>query len=260
MEDPVHGNPFAVGRETPESFTQSSLDLFIREMDDADIEHAVIMGQRGAEVWGNASNEDIAQIIADHPGRFTGFGGVDPNGDALNDAKHAVETLGLSGIALVPGWSDPPVVDDAPELSSLYEWCADSGVPVAVTSSHFIGPDMMHAHPVHLQRVALQFPELTLIIAHGGWPWTTAACSLAMRCTNVYLMPDFYMYLPHTPGARDYVDAANSYLQHRMLYSSCYPSNSLRQALAHFDALPLTPSAKEHVLYRNGRRLLDELS
>lgn len=260
VEDPVHGNPFVVDRETPPSFTQSSIELFIGEMDDAGVDHGVIMGQRGAEKWGNASNDDIAQIVADYPGRFTGFAGIDPNGDVVADARHAVETLGLSGIALVPGWGDPPVLDDAPQLAGLYEWCAAESVPVSVTASHFIGPDMLHAHPVHLQRVALQFPELTLIVAHGGWPWTTAAVALAMRCMNVYLMPDFYMYLPNMPGARDYVDAANGFLKHRMLYSSCYPSNSLRKALAHFRALPLSEDAMEHLLFHNAQRLLSGLS
>ena len=160
----------------------------------------------------------------------------------------------------MPGWGDPPVVDDAPQLMGLYEWCAANRIPVSVTASHFIGPDMLHAHPVHLQRVALQFPALTLIVAHGGWPWTTAACSLAMRCTNVYLMPDFYLHLPNMPGARDYVDAANGFLKHRMLYSSCYPSNSLSRSLAHFRALALTDDAQEHLLFHNARRLLDGLS
>jgi predicted TIM-barrel fold metal-dependent hydrolase len=260
MEDPVHGNPFVVGRETPPSFDASSLALFVGEMEESDVGHAVIMGQRGAERWGNASNEDIAQIIAEYPGRFTGFGGIDPNGDVLADAKYAIEVLGLSGIALVPGWGDPPVVDDADQLLGLYEWCSLNGVPVSVTASHFIGPDMLHSHPVHLQRVAQQFPALTLIVAHGGWPWTTAACSLAMRCTNVYLMPDFYMYLPNMPGANDYVDAANGFLKHRMLYSSCYPSNSLKQALAHFRALPLSDDALEHLLFKNADRLLSGLA
>ena len=97
-----------------------------------------------------------------------------------------------------------------------------------ITSSHVIGPDMSYAMPEHIQRVALDFPQLTIIVGHACWPWTTQACALAMRCTNVYLMPEFYMHVPHMPGAQDYVDAANSYLSHRMLYSSCYPDPAAR--------------------------------
>ena len=260
VEDPVHGNPFAVGRETPPSFEHSSIELFVDEMREAGVAHGVIMGQRGSSEWGNVSNDDIAEVLARYPGTFTGFAGIDPHGDVLADAEFAVEVLGLAGISLIPGWADPPVKDDADELMGLYAWCAERGVPVSVTASHFIGPDMTHAHPVHLQRVALEFPDLILIVAHGGWPWTTAACALAMRCTNVYLMPDFYMYLPNMPGSGDYVDAANGFLKHRMLYSSCYPSNSLGRALEFSRSLPLSDDAMEHLLFRNAQRLLGSLS
>jgi uncharacterized protein len=261
VEDPVHGNPFAHDRETPPSFEQRSMGLFLEEMDAAGIAHAVIVGQRAAPRWGNAENDDIAEVVGAHPGRFTGFGGVDPAvGNPLGEARHCIEELGLLGISLVTGWSEPSVHDDDFRLMPMYAWCAERGVPVVITSSHFIGPDMMHAHPVHIQRVALAFPDLPIIVGHAGWPWTAAAVSLAMRCTNVYLMPEFYMYLPSMPGARDYVDAANGFLRHRMLYSSCYPSNSLAKALSHFDALPLTDGARECLLRRNAERLLNRAS
>lgn len=258
IDDPVHGNPFAGGRETPPSFTEASIDLFVAEMDDVGLDHAVIVGQRSAEKWGNASNDDIASLVTKYPGRFSGFAGIDANSDnILSEAVRAHDDLGLVGIALVPGWGEPPVADDDPRLMPLYEWCAERAIPVTVTSSHFIGPDMLHAHPVHLQRVALEYPELTLIVGHAGWPWTMAAIALAMRCTNVYLMPEFYMYLPNMPGSRDYVDAANSFLKHRMLFSSCYPSNSLKNALAHFRNLPLSETAQEHMLTHNPARVLE---
>lgn len=261
VDDPVHGNPFAGGRETPPSFTELSLDLFLDEMTDAGIDRSVIVGQRAAEIWGNTSNSDIADLVTSHPTKFVGFGGVDASADdPLADTHDAIEALGLTGIALLPGWGDPPIQDDAEVLMPVYEYCSSNGIPVIVTSSHFIGPDMLHAHPVHLQHVAMSFPDLTLIVGHAGWPWTMAAIALAMRCHNVYLMPEFYMYLPHMPGAQDYVDAANGFLKHRMLYSSCYPSNSLANALSHFRALPLTEDAQEHLLWRNAERLLDSVT
>jgi predicted TIM-barrel fold metal-dependent hydrolase len=233
----------------------------MEELESSGVERAVIVGQRGADRWGNVDNADIAALVAAYPSKFVGFAGIDAmDASPVERAEVAIEDQGLSGLALIPGWADPPVKDDAERLDDLYAWCQRRSVPVIITSSHFIGPDMLHAHPVHLQRVALKYPDLTMIIGHAAWPWTTAACSLAMRCTNVYLMPEFYMYLPHMPGAKDYVDAANGYLSHRMLFSSCYPSNSISQALAYFDALPLLPRSRELVLHENGDRLLDQLT
>jgi predicted TIM-barrel fold metal-dependent hydrolase len=257
MEDPVTGNPFAVGRITPPSFEQQSIELFVQEMDEAGIDLAVITGQRTGPTGRSASNDDIAELVRRYPGRFAGFGGIHPlEPGALEEVRRCVERLGCHGIAMLPGWSDPPLHDDAEAVYPIYETCGDLGVPVVITSSHYIGPDMTYSLPIHIQKVAFDFPELTIIIGHAAWPWTLQVCAVAMRCSNVYLMPEFYMYIPDMPGAEDYVKAANSYLSYRMLYSSCYPSRSLGQALTEFKALPLKPEAQANMLGRNGARLL----
>jgi predicted TIM-barrel fold metal-dependent hydrolase len=257
IEDPVTGNPFAIGRLTPPSFEHHSIEFFVQEMDQAGIDVAVIIGQRTGRRGHSANNDDIAQLVQLYPGRFYGFAGVDPlEPGAPDEVQRCVETLGCRGIALTPGWSDPSLYDDDPLVYPIYDICRRLGVPVVITSSHYIGADMTYSWPIHIQRVALDFPELTIIIGHACWPWTTQACAVAMRCVNVYLMPEFYMYIPDMPGAEDYVKAANSYLSYRMLYSSCYPGRALGQALSEFRALPLKPEAQANLLWRNGARLL----
>jgi predicted TIM-barrel fold metal-dependent hydrolase len=250
-------NAFSIGRRPSAAYVERSLELFVDEMDEAGIDLSVIMGQHAGPTWGSVENADIGEAISRYPGRFAGFAGIDPQEPgATEEIRRGVESLGCSGIAILPGWSDPPLRDDDPEVYPLYETAAELGIPVMITSSHVIGPDMSYAMPEHIQRVALDFPHLTIIVGHACWPWTTQACALAMRCTNVYLMPDFYMHVPHMPGAQDYVDAANSYLSHRMLYSSCYPTRPLGQALDDFRALPIARESREQLLRRNGARLL----
>lgn len=255
-DDPDTRQPFGDDRAPNPSREQRSMELFLREMDDAGVDHAVIVGQRSSKRWGLVSNDDIAELVAAHPGRFSGFAGIDPaDPTALDELDRSLE-VGLRGVALLPGWNDDPIADDDVRVWPVYERCAARGVPVIVTASHYIGRDMEAAHPVRLQHVVEAFPELTLIVGHGSWPWTTAATALAMRYPNVYLMPEFYMYTPGMPGARDYVDAANTFLTTRTLYSSCYPSRALGEAADLFRALPLTDEAREHAMSLNGRRLL----
>ena len=255
--DPVAGNPFGKGLWPMRSFDDRSIELFLEEMDRGDIGVAVVMGQRTGKRGGSADNEDVAELVRRYPQRFVGFGGVDPaDPEAVAETRRCVEELGCRGIAMTPGWSDPPLLDDDRCVYPVYEACSDLGVPVVITSSHYIGNDMMHSLPTHLQRVALDFPSMVLIIGHGCWPWTTQACAMAMRCENVYLMPEIYLHPPDTPGAQDYVRAANSFLSHRMLYSSCYPTLSLEQALTRFRELPIKPEARRGMLWDNGARIL----
>jgi predicted TIM-barrel fold metal-dependent hydrolase len=256
-EDLIAGNPFGKGRWPIPSFEQQSMELFVQEMDQAGIDLAVVMGQRTGERGGNAENDDVAEVVKRYPGRFVGFAGVDPMDAAAVDELHrSIEILGCRGIAITPGWSDPPLYDDDKKVYPIYQACRDLQVPVMITSSHYIGADMTYSMPTHLQNVALDFPDLTIIVGHGCWPWTMQACAMAMRCRNVYLMPEIYMHPPDMPGADNYVRAANSFLSHRMLYSSCYPTLTLQQAMESFRALPIKPVSQENMLGRNGARIL----
>jgi len=255
--DPVKVNAFSIGRRTSAAYVERSVELFVQEMDEAGIDLSVIIGQRAGKTWGSVSNDDIGELVHRYPDRFAGFAGVDPQEPRATDEIHrSIKVLGCRGIAVLPGWSDPPLRDNDRKVYPLYETAAELGIPVMITSSHVIGPDMSYAMPEHIQRVALDFPQLTIVVGHACWPWTTQACALGMRCTNVYLMPEFYMHMPNMPGARDYIDAANSYLSHRMLYSSCYPTRTLGQALDDFRRLPIAPEPQENLLWRNAARLL----
>lgn len=255
--DPVTATPFVLGRKPMPSFDQFSVELFSEEMDRSGVGHAVVMGQSAAAEYGSVDNADIARLVAENPGRFTGFAGIDAaSPDAMIELEAAI-AAGCSGVSLLPGWSREPHHEDAPILTPLLRACAARGLPVVFTSSHYIGPDMSWSEPQYLQRVALAHPDLKVIVGHASWPWTTAACALAMRCSNVYLMPEFYLYLPGMPGARDYIDAANGFLAHRFLYSSCYPSRSLEQALEEFNELPLSSATRKLMLHDNAARVLD---
>jgi len=257
VQDPVTFDPWSIGRRESRSYREHSVELFVAELDEAGVDLAVIMGQRSGPAWGSVSNDDVGELVRRYPDRFAGFAGVDAHDPgATDEIRRSVEELGCRGISILPGWSDPPLHDDDPKVYPLYETALALGVPVMVTSSHWIGPDQSYAMPEYLQRVAFDFPELTIIVGHACWPWTTQACALAMRCTNVYLMPEFYMYYEHMPGAGDYVGAANSFLSHRMLYSSCFPTRSLTEALEAFRRLPIEPESQELLLWRNGARLL----
>jgi hypothetical protein len=257
VEDPVTGNALAVGRERNRSFEDRSLATFYDELDEAEIGHAVIVGQRAAPRWGSVDNDHIAELVKDRPGRFSGVAGIDAGDpDAPAQARDAVQRLGCVGVSVVPGWSEPALRDDSPALLRIYEVCAELGALVVTTSSHYIGPDMDHARPVHIQRAALAFPELTFVVGHACWPWTVQAVALAMRCPNVHLMPEFYWYVPEMAGAGDYVGAANTFLRARTLHSSCYPSRTVGEALALARRLPLHPDSVGPVFGGNADRLL----
>lgn len=254
--DPVTMSGLLLGIEPCESFSQQSMDLFLAEMDEAGIDMSVIMGRHAPASFGVTSNEDVAELVRMHPSRFVGFGGAGgPDIDAVIATVDTIRDLGLRGVAMDNGnWG---CYDDDEKLFPVYRRVEEHGLILSLTSSIFIGSDMSYCMPIHIQRVAKAFPGLKIVVPHGGWPWTTEMCAVAFQCPNVYLAPDFYMYLPCIPGAEQFLRAANSYLSHRLLYSSSYPIRPLGQSLRQFKGLDFSDERiLGQCLGANAKRLL----
>lgn len=254
--DPVTLSGLQMGLEPCESFTRKSMSAFMAEMDEAGIDLAVIMGRKAPPSLGSIANEDVAELVATYPGRFIGFGGLGGTDIAAVLAEvDRIVALGLVGVAMDNGYWG--LYDDDERLFPVYEKVRDRGLILSLTSSMFIGDDMSYCMPVHIQRVARKFPDLTITVPHGGWPWTTQMCAVAFQCPNVYLVPDFYMHLPGIPGATEYLRSANSFLSHRLLYASSYPIRPVGQSVRQFSELEFaSEEIRQRCLGANAARLL----
>ena len=130
-------------------------------------------------------------------------------------------------------------------------------LPVLTVMSCLLGPYMDDCHPELVDHVATDFPELTLVIQHGAWPYTREACGLAYKQKNVYLVPGQYAHYEF-PGSEDYVKAANRQLADQMLFGSVYPNcGPLKEVMQIVDRLGFaSDEIKQKYLGGNARRLL----
>ena len=157
------------------------------------------------------------------------------------------------------GWLRKPLLYDDPIFAPIFEKCQQLGLIASLTSSFMLGPDLTYSDPDAIQHVALKYPSLKIVVPHGCWPHVHKALALAIRCPNVYLMPDCYLYIPNFPLSEEYVIAANTYLKYRILYASSYPVRSLEQALEGWKARAFTDEALKNTLHDNAARLLGEM-
>ena len=127
---------------------------------------------------------------------------------------------------------------------------------VSLTSSIFVGPDITYTDPVHIQHVAVRYPELLIAVDHGCWPNVPGILGIALVCPNIYLYPDFYGYMPDMPFADEFVKAANSYMEYRFMFGSGYPIRSMIQAVEQFQAQPFRNEIRENLMAANAKRLL----
>jgi predicted TIM-barrel fold metal-dependent hydrolase len=197
----------------------------------------------------------VAAIVQEHPGRFIGVGSVDPS-----DRRRAIAQieqagkLGLKGINLEPGAYAQPLYADDRRLYPIYAYCEDNAIPVTIMAGGSAGPDLSYTNPVHVDRVAGDFPSLRIAISHGAWPWVHEILHVAFRRANVYLSPD--QYLCNMPGSEDYVRAANGFLAERFLYASSYPFIGVKRYAEWFRRLPIREEVLPKLMRENAVRFL----
>jgi predicted TIM-barrel fold metal-dependent hydrolase len=248
------------------SIRKRSFDLFKEELDEVGVVHSVIWGR---EVTGrpevSTSTREIAGIIADNPRQFSGFHGVGLPAPGtmrkvVDGVREALAMPGIIGITVDAQTAMPPqpFSDDA-RFYPAFEACDRLGGILALTISrgNEISDNIEYSNPETLDRLAGDFPRMDIIVSHGCWPWATASCGVAFRRPNVYLVPDLYAI--GMPGYLDWVRAANTFLEDRMIFGSAYPRLGVVDMVRGYDALPFANERiRRKVMYENAARLLSK--
>lgn len=234
-------------------------------MDQRRIERMALINYVSKDVLGYTEevNEYSARFASHCPERFIPFGGIDPRAvkDVAAEMDHLLGDLRLMGIKIHPPHQlfHANAYLDQPELAGLatvYEKCIEYGVPVMIHTgtSVFPGARGKFANPMDLDDVVVDFPELKLIIAHGGRPlWMDEAFYILRRSHNAILdvssIPPKKL-LDYFPWLERVAD--------RALFGSDWPGPmvpDVAKNIQDFYALPLPELVKRKVLRDNAQRL-----
>jgi hypothetical protein len=141
----------------------------------------------------------------------------------------------------------------------LYRAAEANGIPVMfhTGTSVFPGARNKYGDPMHVDDVAVDFPRLKILLAHGGRPlWMDTAFFLVRRHRNVYFdisgIPprSLLQYFPRLPE-----------IAHQTLFGTDWPGPGvpdIKQNLDEFRALPLSEEVKETILSRTALAIWPE--
>ena len=118
--------------------------------------------------------------------------------------------------------------------------------------------DKSNTHPIYLDSLAADFPELTIIGAHPSWPWHEEMIAAMLHKTNIYndLSGWSPKYIPES-----LLTEAATRLQDRFLFGSDYPFITPQRWLKDFEPLTyFTPQVREKLLWKNAQKLLAHTS
>ncbi|MEU5269884.1 amidohydrolase family protein [Streptomyces hygroscopicus] len=246
-------------------------EKLLAEMDAAGVDRAVLLAFEVRRVEGfSVPNEFVAELCARHPDRLTGFASVDAGmPGAAGRLRHAVSGLGLRGLKTAPCYLRMSPADR--RWYDVYQTAEDLGIPVLMHTGYTPSrnADPRYFSPLLVERVAKDFPGLTVILAHLGTPWTRQCVDLLARYPRLYAdLSVFGSYQPPATVASALAHARDSGVLDRLMWATDFPFASMTESVARMARLaedpgpwppgsaPLSPREYRLLMGGTARRLL----
>lgn len=253
------------GKEDHWDFLLALMDdpkTLLEIMDQAGVWRVGLVNYPSPDIMGftNTTNDFAARYAQADPTRLLPYGGVHPRftTDPAGDVDRLV-SLGTKLLKIHPNHQAFPAnayTTGLDALAKIYRRCEERGLPVMIHTgtSIFPGARSKWGNPMELDDVAIDFPDLPLVMAHGGRPlYMEEAFFILRRHRNVRLdvsgIPPLKL-LDYFPRLSEIVD--------RVLWGTDWPSpgvKDLRGNIDQFLTLPLSDGQRRAILETNALSL-----
>ena len=235
-----------------ESQRTGNLECFVREMDEAGIALSVVPGRKQL----GTDNGDLFSLPRRYPGRFLIFPYIDPTDgeEALTQIDRYLGEQDIRGVSAEPTFQQKPYAFDDPVAYPMYEKLQCLGLPLFISYSAKLLPIVNPDTVRQLGTVLHDFPELKVVVGHGGWPWHLEVMAMAFNTPNIYVVPD--MYGLTGAGSQDYVKAANTLMKHQMLFGTAYPILNVVDTARFYETCGIKESVLPDFFYNTAANLL----
>jgi predicted TIM-barrel fold metal-dependent hydrolase len=231
------------------------IEAMIEDMDAHGIDMAVVLPVDARSAFRDefVPNTHVADLVRQYPDRIIGFCSVDPSmgQEAIKALEHAVGELGLSGLKLDA--TKQRFNPTERRYYDLYARAEELGLPVTFHTGWSPGFELEYGNPVLYDRIAEDFPELRMNLAHFGWPWAEECMAIAWNRKNVFF--DIAAWRPSyiPPNIVHFINTVN---QDKALFSHDFPVIPTATLLKELEELRLKPDVLEKLTVTNPRRFL----
>src|SRR6516164_5974333 len=208
------------------------------------------------------SNEEVAELAAQNSDVMIAFASIDPAKGRMGarEARRLIRDFGVKGFKFHP--SLQAFYPNDRNAYVLYEAIAEAGLPALFhTGQTGVGAGvrggggihLKYSNPMYVDDVAVDFPDMPIILAHPSFPWQDEALSVATHKPQVYIDLSGWSLKYFPPILVRYI---NSLLKHKMLFGSDWPVIRPDRWLSDFDKLGIKAEVRPLVLKENAMRLL----
>ena len=206
-------------------------------------------------------NEEIAEAAAENPDVLIPFASIDPARGTMGvkEARQLIEGHRVKGFKFHPNLQE--FFPNDRKAYPLYEVIAEARLPVLFHTGHSgIGTGMpggggvrlKYSNPMYVDDVAVDFPEMPIILAHPSFPWQDEALSVCLHKPQVYIDLSGWSPKYFPPQLVQY---ANTLLRDKMLFGSDYPLITPDRWLSDFEKIEIKDEIRPLILKENAAKL-----
>ncbi len=241
---------------------QGCVDRLRREMRRNRVDAALVLTSYKVSA-GRPSTQAVVEATRSHPNLFVvaGLGWEAFRPEDLEPLRPGVEEGRIRGLKIYPGYE--PFHPNDPKLAPAMAFAGRHGLPVMIHSGDTYTPRgrLKYSHPLHVDELAVDYPEVDFVICHIGNPWIRDTMEVVYKNANVYT--DFSGLV-----LGDFEDRFESYMRRQVqemlvygvqpekcLYGTDWPIASMESYLGFMDELRLPPRDRRLMMYENAVRL-----
>jgi uncharacterized protein len=207
-------------------------------------------------------NEEVAELAAENDDVLIPFASIDPwkGKIGVREARRLIRDFGIKGFKFHPTMQGFYPNDRI--AYSLYEAIAEEGcIALFHTGQTGVGSGMpggngmrlKFSNPMYIDDVAVDFPEMPIVMAHPSFPWQDEALAVAQHKPNVYIDLSGWSPKYFPPNLVRY---CNSFLRKKVLFGSDWPMIAPERWLKDFETIEIKENVRPLILKDNAAGLL----
>jgi len=243
------------------AFTVDDLAAYYRERNMAAVTFTIDVASRPPDPAA-ATSEEIAERARENADVIIPFGSVDParGAEGVAMAKRLITDYGVRGFKFHPSAQSFYPNDQA--AYPLYEVIAEAGLPALFHTGQTGagagtrgggGIRLAYSNPMYLDDVAVDFPDMPIILAHPSFPWQEEALSVATHKPQVYIDLSGWSPKYFPPILIQY---ANTLLKEKMLFGTDFPVLTPERWMSDLEKIGIRDEVKPGIFKDNAARLL----
>lgn len=241
---------------------EDSLGKLERSMDEAGIDYALVLTSYLVTPH-RPSTAQVVEAIAkrDNLGVVAGISYTNYRQRDLRELADFLENGLVKGLKLYPGYE--PFFPHDKRLKVVYDLAEEFDVPVMIHSgdTYSAKGKLKFSHPLEIDEVAVDHPNVKFVICHLGNPWLTDCMEVVYKNANVHADISGLVLGEFTEAFEDYMkDEIRDVIIYAgdpkfFLFGTDWPICSMKSYVRFVDQLGMSPEAKHLMMYENARRL-----